>query len=378
MDGPRALRRQQRLREGPRAQHLALQGLGHPRVRRPHAVRRVRRQTTRRRHAARSDGGRPRGDRLPPQHDVERGGRHRPSGVPLPRDDGPRRDDRSGVPRNDRGLRAVPHAQVRPDHPPRVLRPDGVLRRRGRAGLRRARRRRRRPPTRQRSARAETPPRAVEQVARRPGAARRALRRVARRSPTARARLVAGHRHARRVQPAHLDGRPRPEPRDRLGRHHQARRLPARARAARGRDHCAPPRSAAARDLAGQRARAHLLRGSQGRLLPVRAARERRRRTPAREVRGGEPELRQEPVWPPRSRRRRRDRRRPADRLVDPHAQRRAPRRGVRLRASGAARRGRPPRAALRPPLRELARPLPAVCDRRRRRRGRDGAGVRP
>ena len=46
--------------------------------------------------------------RLPPQHDAQRGGRHRPAGVPLRRGDRPRRDDRHRLARPDRS--AAPSA----------------------------------------------------------------------------------------------------------------------------------------------------------------------------------------------------------------------------------------------------------------------------
>ena len=51
--------------------------------------------------------------RLSPQHDAQRGRRHRPARVPLPRDDRSRRHHRHHLARADRRLRPVPHAQVR-------------------------------------------------------------------------------------------------------------------------------------------------------------------------------------------------------------------------------------------------------------------------
>ena len=54
--------------------------------------------------------------RLPPQHDAQRGRRHRPAGVPLLRHGRPRRHHRHRLARPDDRLRPVPHAQVRPDH----------------------------------------------------------------------------------------------------------------------------------------------------------------------------------------------------------------------------------------------------------------------
>ena len=83
---PRPLRRHQRLREGPPALDLAVPRLGHP----------ARSTPTCRSTSSRSSSSpatccpnatldQTRRDRLPPQHDAQRGGRHRPAGVPLPR-----------------------------------------------------------------------------------------------------------------------------------------------------------------------------------------------------------------------------------------------------------------------------------------------------
>ena len=52
--------------------------------------------------------------RLPPQHVVQRGGRHRPRAVPRRADGRPRQHDRGRLARPHRRLRPVPRPQVRP------------------------------------------------------------------------------------------------------------------------------------------------------------------------------------------------------------------------------------------------------------------------
>ena len=99
------VRRHQRLREGPRALDLALSRLGHPRHQRRHALRPVHDRADRRRPApGRVD--RPEGrHRVPPQHDDQRGGRHRHRGVPLRLGRRPRRHDGHRLAGPDRRLR---------------------------------------------------------------------------------------------------------------------------------------------------------------------------------------------------------------------------------------------------------------------------------
>ena len=118
---PRPLRRHQRLREGPPAHRSGRIATGSS----------TRSTTTCRSTSSRSSNSpatccptRRRAanrHRVSPQHDAQRGRRHRSAGVPLPRDDRPRRHHRHRLARPDGRLRAVPHAQVRSDHAPRVL-----------------------------------------------------------------------------------------------------------------------------------------------------------------------------------------------------------------------------------------------------------------
>ena len=61
------------------------------------------------------------------QHADQRGRRHGPGAVPRRGGGRSREHDRRGLARPDRRLRAVPHAQVRSDHAPRVLRAVRVL-----------------------------------------------------------------------------------------------------------------------------------------------------------------------------------------------------------------------------------------------------------
>ena len=74
---PGALRRLARLREGSAARDVAVSRLGDRRAQPRHAVRSVHDRAARRRPAAGSDDGSADRDRLPSQHDDQRGGRHR-------------------------------------------------------------------------------------------------------------------------------------------------------------------------------------------------------------------------------------------------------------------------------------------------------------
>ena len=71
--------------------------------------------------------------RVSSQHDAQRRRRHRPAGIPLLRDDRPGRHHGDCLAGHDPRLRAVPHAQVRPDPPSRLLPVHGPLEQRRRA-----------------------------------------------------------------------------------------------------------------------------------------------------------------------------------------------------------------------------------------------------
>ncbi len=120
LDGAR-VRRYQRLREGPRTLDLALSRLGHRRPEPRHAVRPLHRRADRGRLAPRGIGFSKSGHRVSPEHDDQRGGWHRRRGVPLRLDRRPGRDHRRGLARPDHPVCPVPHPQVRPDYPARVL-----------------------------------------------------------------------------------------------------------------------------------------------------------------------------------------------------------------------------------------------------------------
>ena len=118
---PGPLCRHQRLREGPHPLDLALPRLGDPGPERRHALRPVHDRAARRRPAAGRDRQPADRHRLSSQHDAQRRRGHRPAGVPLLRDDRPRRHHGDRLAGPDARLRPVPYAQVRPDPPSRLL-----------------------------------------------------------------------------------------------------------------------------------------------------------------------------------------------------------------------------------------------------------------
>ena len=129
---PGPLCRQQRLLDRQRAADVALSRLGHQGPQRRHAVRPVHDRAARRRPAAQSDQEPARRHGLPPQHADQRRRRHRPGAVPPRSRRRSREHHRRGLARPDRRLLPVPHAQVRPDPAPRVLRAVRLLQQRHR------------------------------------------------------------------------------------------------------------------------------------------------------------------------------------------------------------------------------------------------------
>ena len=93
-----ALCRHQRLREGPPALDLAVPRLGDQGDQRRSAVRSIHDRAARRRHARGRDSRAEGCDRLPSQHDAQRGRGNRPAGISLLRHDRPGRTppERSG------------------------------------------------------------------------------------------------------------------------------------------------------------------------------------------------------------------------------------------------------------------------------------------
>ena len=118
---PCALRRHQRLRERQPARDLEVPRLGHRRAQSRPAVRRVHDRADRRRHAAGCDDRTEDRERLPPQCDVERGGRRRSGRVEVRSAGGSRQHHGDGVAGDDAWLRAVPQPQVR------SVQPEGLL-----------------------------------------------------------------------------------------------------------------------------------------------------------------------------------------------------------------------------------------------------------
>ncbi len=105
------------------AEHLAVPRLGHRGLQSQPAVRPLHHRAARGRPAAAADARSARGDRFSPQHDDEHRGRHHSRRVPRGGGEGPHRDHGASLDGADAAMRAVPHAQVRPDLAARVL-PD--------------------------------------------------------------------------------------------------------------------------------------------------------------------------------------------------------------------------------------------------------------